>query len=204
MDIYIFFQKQNSKFYIASFLVLLIVVKTIDDFKEKFDFLAKPTCKWLSLWNIKPFHLTIASFIAGLFSIFFLYSQNALFTVFALLHLLLDKLDGSLARLTGSASQTGRWFDYITDSFILFLLLLRSYFIFPAAGASIILTNKFVLITLLLYVVLNIFQIFIKKRNTFGSHLIGILLFIFKQYQYAIVTIFIISLYGVIYHLIKK
>jgi len=180
------------------------MVKAIDDFKERFDFLFKPLIKIFEILKIKPLHITIISFISGFISAFFLYSNHALFVLFALLHLFLDKIDGTLARLTNNVTEPGKWLDYILDSLVLFFLLIGSYIVFPSVGINIFFTNKFVLVTLLLYLTLNILQIFIKKRNTFGSHLIGIVLFMFKKYQYAVIVVFLISIYGTIYQIIQK
>ena len=179
------------------------MVKQIDDFKEKFDFLFRPLIVILKKLKIKPPYISVISFIFGITSVFFLYSNHILFLVFALMHLFLDKLDGALARYTQNVTESGRWFDYILDSLVLFFLLVRSYMFFPSTGVNILFTGKFVLITLISYLLFNFIQIFIRKKNTFGSHLIAIILFIFKKYYLAILMTFLISIFGIIFHLIK-
>lgn len=180
------------------------MVRLIDNFKEQFDFLLRPLIKPLVAFKVKPFYMSTLSFILGIISVFFLYSNHNLFLLFILLHLLFDKLDGTLARLTNHITNFGKWADYILDSFILFSLLLKSYIIFPSTAASIFFTKFFVLITLITYLALGIIQIFVKKRNTFGAHFTGLILFMFKKYEYAIIGVFLISLYGAIYHIFKR
>ena len=179
------------------------MVKQIDDFKEKFDFLFRPFIIVLEKFKIKPVYVSISSFVFGIFSVFFLYSNHTLFLVFVLMHLFLDKVDGTLARYTDKVTESGRWLDYILDSVVLFFLLIRSYMVFPSTGANILFTSKFVLVALISYLALNVIQIFIKKRNTFGSHLIAIVLFMFKKYYLGVLVTFLISVFGIVYYVVK-
>lgn len=179
------------------------MVKLTDNFKERFDSLLKPLIKILVAFKVKPFHMSLCSFVFGIMSVFFLYSNHTLFLLFVLLHFFFDKLDGALARLTDQVTNLGRWADYILDSLILFALLIKSYFVFPETAASIFFIKVFVLITIILYLALSVIQIFVKKRNTFGAHSTGLILFMFKKYEYAVIGVFLISLYGALYQLFK-
>jgi phosphatidylglycerophosphate synthase len=180
------------------------MVKLIDTLKEKFDIYFIPIVARLDKVGVNPLHLTILSFIFGLGSAFFLFSNHFLFAVFILMHLLLDKLDGSLARYSDKVTLKGKWLDYILDSCVLLILLIASYFMFPSASKNFFFTRTFVLITIVLYLVLHLVQSFIKRTNTFGSHLLSILLYIFNFASLAVFTTFIISVFGIIFHLHTK
>ena len=68
--------------------------------------------------------VTGISLLAGLTSMYFLFIDYWYFLIFAILHLLLDSLDGVIARLT-KPSTFGEYFDWSSDSIIAILLLAK-------------------------------------------------------------------------------
>lgn len=66
---------------------------------------------------------TTISLVLGLVSVYFLFENQALFVLFALLHLIVDGMDGVIARVSIS-TKFGKYYDYITDNLIVSLLLL--------------------------------------------------------------------------------
>src|SRR5690606_27932358 len=68
--------------------------------------------------RITPNHLTLASLIAGLaFCPMFLWRPPAAFALL-LVHVILDGLDGPLARRTGQASNRGSFADTLSDQIV--------------------------------------------------------------------------------------
>jgi len=71
--------------------------------------------------------LTTLSLISGLLCVYYLFTNYTFFIIFGISHLILDGLDGVLARKTKETIQ-GKYFDLITDNFIAVLLLIKSGF----------------------------------------------------------------------------
>src|SRR3989344_5008019 len=71
-------------------------------------------------------HLTSLSFILGVVAVWFLFDNHFYFVFFGLFHLLMDSLDGVLARST-KVTLFGKHFDTISDNLLLALLLLKSH-----------------------------------------------------------------------------
>lgn len=68
--------------------------------------------------------MTFLSLTFGLTAIYFLFTNNLYFVLFAMLHLLLDALDGVIARAS-KETKFGRYFDYLSDRSITLLALLK-------------------------------------------------------------------------------
>lgn len=89
----------------------------------------RPVCRWIPS-AISPTHLTLAGFVVGLacccsaiFSTRGIETHHVTLTLFLwLLNRLLDSLDGSLARLRGSALEVGGFLDLLCD-FIIYSLI---------------------------------------------------------------------------------
>ena len=69
--------------------------------------------------------LTFIALITGFVAVYYLMQNHLLFITFILVHILFDALDGLAARVEGSTLK-GKYFDQISDSFIAFLLILKS------------------------------------------------------------------------------
>jgi len=112
---------------------------TIEKFRQfrskKLDKIAKAIAKI----GISANHLTFLSLISGLLAIYFLFNRYYLFVLFATLHLIMDGLDGVVARVT-KPTIFGKYFDLISDSLVTFLALvkaawlLQDFYAYLAAG----------------------------------------------------------------------
>jgi len=100
------------------------IIKSSQKFRSKY---LEPAGKFLLKLKLTANHLTFFSFLFGLLAAYFLFQNHTLFIIFIILHLLIDGLDGVLARLT-KPTLFGNYFDHLTDQVIAFLLLLRIYF----------------------------------------------------------------------------
>lgn len=104
--------------------------------------LLAPLGRFLLKLKITPNQLTFLSFLSGLAAAYFLFQNPFFFALFVLLHILIDNIDGVLARLT-KPTLFGDYFDHISDQLIAFLLLFKIYFY---------LKDYYVLIVLFLFV----------------------------------------------------
>ena len=86
----------------------------------------------LHLTGVTPCQITVAAFLAGLVA-GFLISRNWMGPALALLWLsgLLDVLDGTVARISGSASNTGALMDLILDRMVEAAVILGFYALTP-------------------------------------------------------------------------
>ena len=87
--------------------------------------------------------LTGFSLLFGLLSVYFLFEQQVLFILLALLHLAADALDGVIARATKETS-FGKYFDYGVDRLVTLLFLLKigfflqDYYAYLIAGIFVV------------------------------------------------------------------
>lgn len=80
-----------------------------------------PLLNRMAAAGVTPNHLTLASLLAGVaFCPLFLWRPPAAFA-FLLVHVLLDGLDGPLARHTGAASNRGSFADTLSDQIVVVL-----------------------------------------------------------------------------------
>ncbi|QDT98502.1 CDP-alcohol phosphatidyltransferase family protein [Gimesia aquarii] len=94
----------------------------MDASQQQRHLLLLPLLKLFVKWRITPNHLTFLSFLCGL-SFCFTYALNwhlAKPLAFCLLtlHVLLDGIDGPLARLTGTAGNRGSFTDTTSDQLV--------------------------------------------------------------------------------------
>ncbi|MEK6255884.1 MAG: CDP-alcohol phosphatidyltransferase family protein [Chloroflexota bacterium] len=88
--------------------------------------LVSPLVNILILLRISPNMLTLLAFLSALASAYYLFGNQTLFIAFMLLNLLLDVLDGQLARKLETTSSFGDRFDKFSDSFFGVLLLIKT------------------------------------------------------------------------------
>ncbi|MBU0457616.1 MAG: CDP-alcohol phosphatidyltransferase family protein [Nanoarchaeota archaeon] len=87
--------------------------------------------------------MTAISLMSGIISVYFLFNNYILFFLFATLHLIADGLDGVIARIS-EETNFGKYFDYISDRFIAFLILiklgwfLQDYYVYIITGLFLI------------------------------------------------------------------
>lgn len=96
--------------------------------------------------------LTFLSLLAGLTAVYFLFANQRWFIIFALTHLVLDALDGVLARASEETT-FGKYFDYGADTMVAFLLLTKTVWF---------LQDYYGYIVLVLFVLANLFYIISK------------------------------------------
>lgn len=76
-------------------------------------------------WKVSANLLTGLSLVFGLLSVYFLFSNDLLFIVFVLLHLLMDSFDGVVARLT-KPTEFGDFLDHVvTDGLVTILPIVK-------------------------------------------------------------------------------
>jgi phosphatidylglycerophosphate synthase len=80
--------------------------------------LLRPTMTAVAAWGVTADHVTAASLVAGLtFCPLFIWSKPAALVMLAL-HILLDGVDGTLARHTGTTSRRGSFTDSVSDQIV--------------------------------------------------------------------------------------
>lgn len=90
--------------------------------------LLRPLVLPLKNAGVKAYHLTFLSLVFGLLAVYFLFRQHAAFVAFGIAHLLLDALDGVLARET-KVTPFGAHFDNAVDRVVEALVLLKGYLV---------------------------------------------------------------------------
>lgn len=83
----------------------------------------RPVARILGRVGIKPDHLTLLAFFCGLGAVYFFLVDWQWFTILSIAHIVLDLLDGALARATGAGSQRGKKLDWWSDRTIAFLII---------------------------------------------------------------------------------
>ncbi len=130
----------------------------MEKFKGYRDDRLRPLAEWLAKKKVTATHVTSLSLVSALTAVWFLFSDFYLFTLFAVLHLFFDALDGVVARVYSKNMErenlSGWYYDSITDSLFTLLILVKAgiflgdYVAFLAAGlfffsAVICYTSKF-------------------------------------------------------------
>lgn len=83
-----------------------------------------PLLQSLDDHGVTPNTLTLLSLVTGLLAALFLPFLKILALVFLLLHVLLDGIDGPLARFTGTESKKGSFTDTASDQVVVFAVML--------------------------------------------------------------------------------
>ncbi|MBK9584444.1 MAG: CDP-alcohol phosphatidyltransferase family protein [Alphaproteobacteria bacterium] len=95
----------------------------------------RPVLEFLNENDITPNTLTLFSLLAGLLAALALPFLKILGLVLLLVHVLLDGIDGPLARSTGTASKKGSFTDTASDQIVVFAVMLALVSM-NAAGAA--------------------------------------------------------------------
>jgi phosphatidylglycerophosphate synthase len=85
----------------------------------------QPLAKYLLSKGITANKVTFVAFLSSIAAIFFLMQNYWLFALFAILQMLLDGLDGVLAR-TGKKTIEGPYYDIISDNFLAVGIILKT------------------------------------------------------------------------------
>ncbi len=97
---------------------------------------------------------TLLSLLTGLTAVYFLFENHLFFVVFAALHLLLDAIDGVIARNTHT-SKFGKYLDHFSDRVVLILAIGKTFYY---------LNDYFVLIILGLHLLAQTIYVYSKFR----------------------------------------
>jgi hypothetical protein len=135
----------------------------------------------LNRLGVRPYQITLAGTFCGLIALFFLFTDNLLFFLFMTAMLILDILDGSLARYTKEISW---WEDYLNDRIIFGLILLKSVFI---------LGTGLVFVGLILHILVSILN-WRQKYVIFYSESFVILCYFLQYYTLAVWILVIVYL----------
>ena len=115
--------------------------KRLKAVKRLIDEAFGPLLVALYSFGLRPLHLTLLSLPFGVAGVWLLFENPPLSAFFVLSYLVFDVLDGTLARVTGTVSDSGGRLDFLVDrlvaSFFLVLLYLRGgEVLVPVAGLS--------------------------------------------------------------------
>jgi len=102
--------------------------KRLKILKGYIDGFLGPSLRFLGVLGLRPIHLTLLSLFAGLLGVWWLYSRPVWGAFFVLLYVVLDVLDGTLARVTGTISESGAKCDFLVDRVVASAFLLTYYF----------------------------------------------------------------------------
>lgn len=138
--------------------------------------------------------LTALSLISGILAAYYLFQDQILFIVLALLHLLFDGLDGVVAREAGSTA-CGKYFDAFSDSFVQFVVLLRMAFF---------LNDYYVFLTTGLFLFANIIYFYSRMNVSYlPSRSLSLILLMFNLPLFLTLS-FLISGATAVYSLAKQ
>ncbi|HLC84186.1 MAG TPA: CDP-alcohol phosphatidyltransferase family protein [Candidatus Nanoarchaeia archaeon] len=96
--------------------------------RPKVEPVLRPFALALGRTGLAPNHLTFAAFVCGLAAVYFLLENWTFFVIFGIAHLVLDIMDGALARANGRVTERGRFFDFWSDRTIEILMLAKLSF----------------------------------------------------------------------------
>lgn len=163
--------------------------KIVEWFRKERTKYLEPLGKFLVKLKIKAIYLTILAFVFGLAAVYFFWQEEHFyFVLFGALHLLVDALDGLVARVDHSVTRLGAHLDNASDRLILMLILIMSFF------KS---NDYFILIVLGLNVLHHfIFVLSDLKGKVAYSRLAAMILFFLQLDLAAYFLIGALSLYG--------
>lgn len=129
---------------------------------------------FLARHKISPNHITIFNLSIGFLALYFLFRNQALFTLFMGTNFLLDILDGYYARSHGLVTKNGDLLDHVADYSIGLLAILKSY---------LVIQETWILLSLVVYLlapaIIHLFKLWSK---IFPSRLF-LILFLFGFYE---------------------
>jgi archaetidylinositol phosphate synthase len=96
--------------------------------KSYIDRVLAPTLRYIGRFGIRPIHLTLLSLPFGVLGVMALYDSPTISAFLIGIYLILDVLDGTLARVTGTESEFGARLDFMIDRIVAALFLLTMYF----------------------------------------------------------------------------
>ncbi len=163
-------------------------IKIVKWFRKQRTRYLNPVGKLLIKLKIKPIYLTILAFILGVVAVYFLFRNHLYFVIFGILHLIIDGLDGVVARVGNSTTRFGAHLDNISDRLVLILALIASYRYF---------NDYFILIVLVFYVLHHVIYALSDLKGTVSySRFAVLILYFLGFYVGGYFLVGILSLYG--------
>lgn len=104
-----------------------MVYKRLKIVKKQIDRVCKIPLIKLHRLGVKPIYITYLSLPVGLFGVVSLFTGPAWGPIFVFLYLILDVLDGTMARVTDTVSEYGGKIDFIFDRIIAISFLIGLY-----------------------------------------------------------------------------
>ncbi len=106
--------------------------------RPKIEPVLRPLALALGRTGLAPNHLTFAALVCGLAAVYFLLENWTFFVIFGIAHLVLDIMDGALARANGRVTERGRFFDFWSDRSLEVLMLAKLSYLNVIDGAQIL------------------------------------------------------------------
>jgi phosphatidylglycerophosphate synthase len=177
-----------------------MISKRLDFFRTAGFELVGPPARFLLRLGVSANIATGFSFLMGALAVFFLFDNNFLFALFAILHLITDSMDGAIARIQKKTTAFGLWFDHFVDRGIVVLLLAKSYFYLPAIGIE----KSLFLAMVVFYVIQHlIFIISNRKIILIYSRSIALVMFMLGLYAETIVVLLAVNFFGIVLQIIN-
>jgi len=159
----------------------------------------KPLFTYLFSHHVSPNVLSGIGFLCHVASAYFFIDHHLLFVLFFLLFLLFDALDGTYARATGLASDTGGIVDRSLDFIGALLFYIKAYFYLP---------HTLVLVVAILYILNNIAMYAFRLEKKIGIFrwlcFAGLLTWYMAGLYLDIAYFVIFCPLRIAYHLIKR
>jgi len=116
-----------------------MVYRRLKVFKDYVDVAFGPLARALGCAGIKPTHLTLLSLPFGLYGAWFIFERGLAAPLCVLAYFTLDFMDGTLARVTKTHSESGARLDFAVDRLVAATFLVAYFvnegsFLLPAAG----------------------------------------------------------------------
>ncbi len=104
-----------------------MVYRTLKYLKGYLDVWLAPFLRLLWRLGVRPTHISVLSLFAGVSGVFLIYRSPLEGFVLVVSYVVLDVLDGCLARVTDSVTDFGAKFDFATDRVVAGYFLIEYY-----------------------------------------------------------------------------
>ena len=189
MATFITFKKEANYMYKK---ILSMIHKNRTLRTKKFE----PFAKFLLSKGITANKVTFIAFLSSIAAIYFLMQNYWLFALFAILQMLLDGLDGVLAR-TGKPTKEGPYYDVISDNFLVVGIILKTALHFSVLIGIIAATLFAISILIHLFSKLKSPVFFVRVTVTVGAIVIlfPTMIYTLLLLQISYIILFLIGLY---------
>ncbi len=121
-----------------------MVYRVLKFVKRYIDIALAPFLRFIYRLGVRPNHITLVSIPCGLLGVILLFRGEPVSGLLVILYIVLDVLDGSLARVTGCVTKEGDMLDFLGDRLVASLFLVLFYLnggsaLFSITGLALIL-----------------------------------------------------------------